>query len=222
MLTVESLVDGVGLDLAAGRESASTPVRWVHITELPDPTPWLSGGELLLTTGIQLDDADKQRAFVSRLAGHGLAGLGFGTGFDHDKLPPALVDQARKLSFPVFDVPYEVPFIAITEKAFTRLVNEQYEVLQRGTAIHKRLERLVIEENGLPAVVDELGRAIGGTVVVLDARGERLAAAAGYPDLEAGPFQAIRDQLSAHDGDAAHAPVPFVPEHHGLGDRALA
>ena len=32
------------------------------------PTPWLSGGELLLTTGIPLDNADKQRAFVRRLA----------------------------------------------------------------------------------------------------------------------------------------------------------
>src|SRR5947199_5865436 len=120
MLTVRALAGEMGLELAAGEDGADAPVRWVHITELPDPTPWLSGGELLLTTGIQLDSAEKQRAFVRRLAGHGLAGLGFGTGFDHEKLPPALVDQARKLGFPLFEVPYEVPFIAITEKAFTR------------------------------------------------------------------------------------------------------
>ena len=30
-------------------------MRWVHSTELADPTPWLRGGELLLTTGMQLD-----------------------------------------------------------------------------------------------------------------------------------------------------------------------
>src|SRR4051812_45708649 len=192
MLTVESLVESLGLELAAGRESAVAPVRWVHITELPDPTPWLSGGELLLTTGIQLSDAEKQRAFVRRLAAHGLAGLGFGTGFDHEKLPPALVEQARQLGFPLFEVPYELPFIAITEKAFTRLVNEQYEVLQRGTAIHKRLERLVIEENGLPAVVDELGRAIGGTVAVLDAGGDTLASAAGFPHLSDDALEAMQ------------------------------
>ena len=29
-------------------------MRWVHSTELTDPTPWLKGGELLLTMGIQL------------------------------------------------------------------------------------------------------------------------------------------------------------------------
>ena len=68
------------------------------------------------------------------------------------------MDEAERLGFPVFEVPYELPFIALTEKAFTQLVNEQYDVLQRGIAIHKRLERLVLEEQGL----DELVRALAG------------------------------------------------------------
>ena len=55
MLTVRGLVSEMGLELATGADGADAPVRWVHISELPDPTPWLSGGELLLTTGIQLD-----------------------------------------------------------------------------------------------------------------------------------------------------------------------
>ncbi len=53
-LTVESLIAELGLELSSGRGSAGAHVRWVHITELVDPTPWLKGGELLLTTGIQL------------------------------------------------------------------------------------------------------------------------------------------------------------------------
>ena len=82
------------------RTSADAPVRWVHISELPDPTPWLSGGELLLTTGIQLDDRERQREFVRLLAGHHLAGLGFGTGFDHDELPAALLAGGRRARLP--------------------------------------------------------------------------------------------------------------------------
>jgi purine catabolism regulator len=156
MLTVRGLVAEMGLELAAGKDGADAPVRWVHISELPDPTPWLSGGELLLTTGIQLDGDERQREFVRLLSGRHLAGLGFGTGFDHAELPESLLDEARALSFPVFEVPYELPFIALTEKAFTRLVNEQYEVLQRGIAIHKRLERLVLEGSGLDEVVRAL------------------------------------------------------------------
>jgi len=95
MLTVESLVKELGLKLAAGEKAASDrEIRWVHISELRDPTPWLSGGELLLTTGIQLDTADTQRDFVRLLASSGAAGLGFGTGFDHSRLPRALVKEA--------------------------------------------------------------------------------------------------------------------------------
>ena len=89
MLTLRTLVDEMGLELASGEDAADAPVRWVHITELPDPTPWLSGGELILTTGLQLKSEKRQREFVRRLEDHHLAGLGFGTGFDHDELPAA-------------------------------------------------------------------------------------------------------------------------------------
>ena len=68
MLTVQSLLDELDLELATGAKGAAAPVRWVHISELQDPTPWLSGGELMLTTGIPLDTEAKQRQFVADLA----------------------------------------------------------------------------------------------------------------------------------------------------------
>ena len=48
--------------------------------------------------------------------------------------------------FPLFEVPYETPFIAVTEKAFSHLVNEQYALLQRALSAHERLERVVLSE----------------------------------------------------------------------------
>jgi purine catabolism regulator len=131
-LTVESLIGELGLKLVSGQESAQTHVRWVHSTELSDPTPWLKGGEVLLTTGLQLDAPKLQREFVERLVDHEIAGLGFGTGFTHRRLPAALVSAARKRGFPLFEVPYELPFIAVTERAFAKLLEERYELLQRS------------------------------------------------------------------------------------------
>jgi purine catabolism regulator len=131
-LTVESLIGELGLKLTTGQESAQTHVRWVHCTELSDPTPWLKGGEVLLTTGLQLEGPRSQREFLDRLATHKIAALGFGTGFSHRRLPAALVTAARKRDFPLFEVPYELPFIAITERAFARLLDERYELLQRN------------------------------------------------------------------------------------------
>jgi purine catabolism regulator len=218
MLTVQSLLDELDLELAAGTQAAEAPVRWVHISELEDPTPWLSGGELMLTTGIPLSTAAKQRAFVGLLADHNLAGLGFGTGFNHDKLPKALVEEAKKRDFPLFEVPYSTPFIAITEKAFARLVNEQYEVLQRGIAVQRRLERLVLEERGLEEIAATIASAVGGTVAVLDGRGERLAGRGFRRELSAEAVKAIREEALSHTADGH----PFVPAHPAVAGRALA
>jgi purine catabolism regulator len=227
MLTVRDLAAEMGLELAAGEEGADAPVRWVHISELPDPTPWLSGGELLLTTGIQLDTETRQREFVRLLAGRHLAGLGFGTGFDHPRLPEAITDEAVELGFPVFEVPYELPFIALTETAFARLVNEQYEVLQRGIAIHKRLERLVLEERGLDELVRALAAAIGGAVTVLSGRGDTMAAKVFRRRLPETAMDHVREEVrrrSAEAGAGARSSAEaaeFAPDHSEIAGRSL-
>jgi len=218
MLTVQSLLDELGLDLAAGAEAARAPVRWVHISELEDPTPWLSGGELMLTTGIPLDTPAKQRKYIRQLIEHNLSGLGFGTGFSHARLPRALLQEARKRDFPLFEVPYSTPFIAITEKAFARLVNEQYEVLQRGLAVQRRLEKLVLEERGLEEIAGTISSAVGGTVAILDSRGKRIAGRGFRRELSADAVGEIRREAVSHSGDGH----PFVPGHPSVAGRALA
>src|SRR5919109_1796812 len=227
MLTVRGLVAEMGLELAVGEDGADAPIRWVHISELPDPTPWLSGGELLLTTGIQLDGEQRQREFIRLLAGRHLAGLGFGTGFNHLDLPVGIVDEARSLDFAVFEVPYEMPFIAITEKAFTRLVNEQYEVLQRGIAIHKRLERLVLEESGLDEVVRALAAATGGAVSVLSGRGETISSKAFRRQIPEAAMDQVRAEVArrseelAGSGGRTGESSEFAPDHPDIAGRSL-
>ena len=224
MLTLRTLLEEMELGLSTGDESADAPVRWVHITELPDPTPWLSGGELILTTGLQLTTAALQREFVCRLADHQLSGLGFGVGFDHEAVPKALADEAAKQGFPVFEVPYDLPFIAITEKAFARLVNEQYEVLQRGIAIHKRLERLVIEERGLDELVRALAAALGGTVTVIDAHGEPIAHRTFRRELDEGVLDAVRAEVRAEQAaleSGAGDTAELAPEHPAVAGRSV-
>src|SRR5437764_12143597 len=112
MLSVRELLRDLDVRLLAGERNLDLPVRWVHISELDDPTPWLSGGELLLTTGMALGDEQQQRAYVERLADHGLVGLGLGIGFRHAGAPAAMVQAARARGFPLLEIPYELPFIA--------------------------------------------------------------------------------------------------------------
>jgi purine catabolism regulator len=219
MLTVKALLEDLELDLAAGEANAERPLRWVHISELDDPTPWLSGGELLLTTGIQVSDAASQRGFIRLLADHDVAALGFGTGFNHEQLPRALVSEASKRELPLFEVPYRMPFIAITKAAFGRLVNEQYDLMQRGIAINRRLERLVLEDRGLEAIVSAIATEITGTALVLDARGELIAASSFRRELPAKSLKAIRAEVSERSSNGET--TLFAPRDAGLADRAL-
>src|SRR5579863_826536 len=208
------------LELACGERAASTPIRWVHVSELDDPTPWLSGGELLLTTGMALLDEATQRRYVRRLVEHHIAGLGLGVGFAHPTLPAALVDEAATLEFPLFAVPYEMPFIAITERAFSSLVNEQLDLLQRAISIQRRMERLVLEERSLGEVVRGLANSIGATVMVLDAAGRPLASHAFRRELDPAVLASLGAEVAtrARSGEQ-HGFVPVASE---LAGRAIA
>jgi purine catabolism regulator len=192
-------VQGMALRLVAGDAESDRPIRWVHVSELEDPTPWLKGGELLLTTGMGVGaTAAKQRAYVIRLAEAGLAGLGFGLGFSFDKVPRALVTAAEQASFPVFEVPYPVPFIAITEAVFTRIVAEQFETLQRAVDAEHVLTRAAMDGTGIDGLAASLAGVTKGWALLLDLHGLPLAAtsrtARGYASRVWEGLQASRPQ----------------------------
>jgi PucR family transcriptional regulator, purine catabolism regulatory protein len=173
-------IEELRLGLVAGAEGLDRPIRWAHVSELGDPTRFLRGGEVLLTTGLGLGaDPDGQAAYVEQLAKADLAALGVGLGFAFETTPPAVLETADRAGFPVFEVPFEVPFIAITEALFSRLVNEQYVLLQRAGTVQQTLSRLLVEGAGLDALLEAYARMTGTRTLLLDVRGEVLAAARG-------------------------------------------
>lgn len=164
-----------GIELAAGSRGIDNPVSWVHSSELPNPTPWLEGGELLLTTGLAVGDSVRtQRAYVRRLAKHRLAGMGFGLGFGWSAVPPALVDEANRLDFPILTVPYKLPFVALTKAIYRRLASEQLELLTRAIGVQEQLARAVIAGEGLPALLAILGDHLACSVALSAEDGRNL------------------------------------------------
>ena len=178
MLTVGDVahLPGLGLEVAAGADGLERSIGWVHNSELPDPTPWLEGGELLLTTGLGLgDSASSQRAYVRRLARHGLAGLGVGIGLSIlDAVPPAVVDEAERLGFPVITVPIDVPFIAISKAIAAHLANEELDRVKQALDVHEALSSAVVEGRGLDALLSILCEAVDCSLQLCDDEGRVL------------------------------------------------
>jgi purine catabolism regulator len=86
-------------------------------------------------------------------------------------VPEALVRVAEEYDFPLFEVPYHVPFIAITEAVASKIVNEQYTLLQRSLAVHEKLTKIVLEEKGLEAILATLSALVGCAAVLYDFHG---------------------------------------------------
>ncbi|HSK16146.1 MAG TPA: PucR family transcriptional regulator ligand-binding domain-containing protein [Gaiellaceae bacterium] len=177
MLTVRDIASmrALGLTVAAGGDGLGSAVSWLHVSELADPTRFLEGGEFLLTTGLGVGERPaEQRAYVRRLADHGLAGLGFGTGFGFPEVPAPVVEEADALSFPVLAVPYEVPFVAITKAAFTHLANEQLEQQTRALAVHERLAEAVLKSRGVEALLAVVCNHLDCSLALVDDHGRVL------------------------------------------------
>lgn len=209
-LTVGDLlkIPGLNVRLVAGGRGGKHAIRWVHVSEMEDPTPWLRGGELLLTTGMGVGKTPaKQRAYLERLRKAGLAGLGFGTGFTFKTVPNALRLAADRAAFPVFEVPYAVPFIAITEAVFTRVVAEQFDLLSRSLEAEHSLTRAVLEGKGVDGIVEALTRAIKGWALLLDLHSSVLAAA---PPSARANGQLVAAELHAPHGDGSRFGVSMI------------
>ena len=178
-LAVELLVDG---DL-------DRPVRWVHVTELADPSPYLVGEELLLTAGVWRRRGASAGDFVRALARRRAAGLGYGVLEPDERVPPALVRACRDQGVPLFAVGVQTPFLAISQWFVDRLTQESEAVL-RGT-LRLTTDLLAAAETeptrtALGAVARVLARTIGREVWITDGDGGALAWTRTAPDEEAG------------------------------------
>ena len=177
-LLLRHLLDdpGLGLELVAGHAGLETrgPVRWAHISEIPDPTPWLEGGEVLLTTGLGVRDSPElQRRLISGLVGRGCPGLGFGLGVVVDAVPAAMLEQADALALPLFTVPYELPFIAVTKRVSREVFSEHDATLRAAIDLHRSVLAAVLGGAGIRGVLETASRLMPDlTLLVYDYYGQ--------------------------------------------------
>lgn len=123
VLTFDVLA-AAGAELLAGQDALDRPVRWVHSSEIYEIGPLLSGGELLLTTGLGLAGADAGacRHYVRELAERGVAGVAVELGRSLPDMPYAILDESRRRHLPLLALRQVVPFIRITEAVNTAIV----------------------------------------------------------------------------------------------------
>lgn len=199
-VTVAALLGTPSLDLTLHTTAAAVdrPLSWVHVSELPDPTPFLEGGELLLTTGLPLlQEGVRPDEYVCRLADAGVVGLGLGTGLSLATVPPELVDAADDCGIAVLEVPRGTPFIALSRAVSAALAADEYAAVARTSALHHELTRAAVSPGTTAGVVERLARHLDVWALLLDAAGAPLEAAPRSAADRAGGLTAEIDRLRA-------------------------
>lgn len=161
--------------LAAGAADNSshagldTPVRWVHVSEVLDLSGLLSGGELVLTTGLELEkEPDVTPSFIRSLEAASAAGLIVELVGQRERSLHALRAAAQASALPVIIVQRRVRFVEITEVVHRMIVAEQLERVERARDVHEAFTVLSLESAETEQVVAQAAAMIGGPVVLED------------------------------------------------------
>ncbi|TXS29815.1 PucR family transcriptional regulator [Streptomyces sp. ms191] len=176
----------LGLRLLAGPEDVS--IHWVHTSEMSDPYPYLLGGELLMTAGVQLTDPVR---YVARMVEAGAAALGFGVAPVYDTVPAEVVAACERYGLPLLEVPPETPFTAVARAVWRLMAEARHRELRRVTEAQQSLATAAARPAPVPAVLAALASRLGGRAVLFTAEGAA-DAAAGRP-IPAGATRALRE-----------------------------
>ncbi|GAA1027724.1 MULTISPECIES: PucR family transcriptional regulator [Amycolatopsis] len=175
-LTVQMLLERGehGLELAAeGAPGAlEKAITWALISELPDPSPYLEGGELVLTTGSRLALGEAaSREYVGRLVAGGAVALGFGASSFYQNVPGALVEAAGEAGLPVLAVPATTRFAALSRLVAGHLSDERQRELNYAVSAQRDLTRASLSPYSARAIAERLAKAVRGWTLLLDAAG---------------------------------------------------
>ena len=105
-------------ELLSGQSRLENPVTWVHVAEVLDVARLLSGGELLLSTGLELSRAapEARMAYVRSLAEAGVVGLGLELVQWLKEVPLEVLHTAQTLQFPILAFRTEVRFADLAQR----------------------------------------------------------------------------------------------------------
>jgi purine catabolism regulator len=156
--------------VVCGRRSLGRTVRWVHLGETMNIAPFLTSGDLYLTSGELLTtDPPSQRRFVRELLSVPISGLVIEIGRCLKEVPPAIVSEASAGSLPVIALRRATRFIDVTEQVSSAIIEDHYRPLRIAEEAGEVFNRLLLQGSGVHSVLQELVELVGNPVVLDDA-----------------------------------------------------
>ena len=203
VLTLERVLAGEP-EVVAGAGQLDRPVRWVHVAEAPDVGVMLSGGEMVLTTGVLLaGDEDKQAEYIRSLHRAEAAAVVLGLGRAFPAPPEVMRRVAERCGLPMVVLHRPFPFAELTEEVQSRLVRRKFAAVSLSEAVRTALTGLITAGAPLQRLLDEVAAHSACPVVVTNLAHRVLATAGERPAVDdvLRDWERIARQAGGTEGD---------------------
>ncbi|PWW26861.1 purine catabolism regulator [Cytobacillus oceanisediminis] len=132
------------IEVIAGNEGISRLVKWVHIVEAPNVRNLLSGGELILSTGVAWKEKDHFISILEQFIEAQAAGLCIEMGTYTSSIPEEVIKIANQFQFPIILFHKEVAFVEITQDIHTFIINHQYNMISNLESYSQSLNKKLL------------------------------------------------------------------------------
>ena len=177
MITVDTLVLGLGLELAyaAGEAGGGRPLTWAHVVDIPDPWNWIGRGELILTTGGGIPAPADQSAWIDAVIGSGAGGLLVAPRPGAEPLGAAALARADAAGFPILTASFDAKFTAIAREVINASLERESRRLASAQRAFTLYAASLARDESPGERLAGLARALGLEFAVLDgASGARI------------------------------------------------
>ncbi|MER6134995.1 PucR family transcriptional regulator [Streptomyces sp. NPDC001815] len=191
-------------EVVAGAGQLDRPVRWVHVAEAADVGVMLSGGEMVLTTGVLLaGDPEAQAEYIRSLHRAEAAAVVLGLGRAFPAPPEVMRRAAERCGLPMVVLHRPFPFAELTEEVQSRLVRRKFAAVSLSEAVRTALTGLITAGAPLQRMLDEIAGHSACPVVVTNLAHRVLATAGERSAVDdvLRDWERIARQAGASEGD---------------------
>ncbi len=156
-----------GARVVAGQAGLNHTVTWVHNSGVPNAAEWLNGGELVLTTIINMPESEEGRIeYLQAMIDKGVAALIITTGNLLKEVPDYLVTLAESHNFPLIEIPFQARFVDIARSINEHIAQENMAMVRRAMHIQQTLTQIVLDGGGIHQLATTLAGLVGQSISI--------------------------------------------------------
>lgn len=172
----------LGLSVVAAEPDAlDRPVTAAYITDLPDPSRFLSTGDVVLTSGLWLDRPDGAATFLGALAQQNVAALILGL-IEIGVIPDEVIAACRARGLTLLTVSPGVSFRRIADEIAAHQPGSAAGLASRTMRFSRRIADTVSRGGGVAELLAQFSAEFAVGCWVIDESGTLLATAGAAPD----------------------------------------